>query len=413
MSEPEIILLRNAHVLDTIAGEILTDRSVLIRDGRIAEIDQANRAAPTAARIIDLKGLTLMPGLSDAHVHLTAATPDFAALTRWSPSYVAARAGEILEGMLMRGFTTVRDAGGADFGLADAVQEGYLTGPRILFCGHALSQTGGHGDMRSRGQHSFEGCFCCAGLGVVCDGVAEVRRACRHEIRKGATQIKIMASGGVSSPTDRITSTQFSIEEIKAAVEEAEGASIYVMAHAYTARAINRALDCGVRSIEHGNLLDETSIDKLLEHDAFLVPTLATYHALAAEGVAVGLPADMHAKIFDVLEAGSRALELAHRRGVKLVYGSDLLGAMHRRQLTEFALRGEIQRPIDVIRAATVNAASLFQMEGEIGVVASGARADLLAVDGNPLEDLGVLQDPDRRLKLIMKDGTIHKSSLE
>ncbi len=413
MTEPEIILLRNAHVLDTVAGEILADRSVLIRDGRIAEIDGAHPAAPSGARVIDLKGLTLMPGLSDAHVHLTAATPDFAALTRWSPTYVAARAGEILEGMLMRGFTTVRDAGGADFGLADAVQEGYLTGPRILFCGHALSQTGGHGDMRGRGENVLENCFCCAGLGVVCDGIAEVRRACRQEIRKGATQIKIMASGGVSSPTDRITSTQFSIEEIKAAVEEAEAASIYVMAHAYTARAINRALDCGVRSIEHGNLLDESSVDKFLEHDAFLVPTLATYHALAEEGVKVGLPADMHAKIFDVLDAGSRALELAHRRGVKLVYGSDLLGAMHKRQLTEFALRGEVQKPIDVIRAATTNAAALFRLEGEIGVVAPGARADLLAVDGNPLEDLGVLQDPERRLKLIMKDGTIHKSALD
>lgn len=413
MTEPQtMLLLRNAHVLDVAAGEILADRSVLIQDGRITEIDQAQRAAPQSARVIDLKGLTLMPGLSDAHVHLTAATPDFAALTRWSPSYVAARAGDILEGMLMRGFTTVRDAGGADFGLADAVEEGYLTGPRILFCGHALSQTGGHGDMRARGENSFEGCFCCAGLGVICDGIAEVRRACRNEIRKGARQIKIMASGGVSSPTDRITSTQFSIEELKAAVEEAEAATIYVMAHAYTARAINRALDCGVRSIEHGNLLDETSIERFLKYDAFLVPTLATYHALAEEGVAVGLPPDMHAKIFDVLDAGSRALELAHRAGVKLVYGSDLLGAMHKRQLTEFALRGEIQRPIDVIRAATTNAAELFGMVGEIGVVAPGARADLLAIDGNPLEDLGVLQDPEHRLKLILKDGVIHKSSL-
>jgi imidazolonepropionase-like amidohydrolase len=413
MTEPETILIRNANVLDVVAGTILADRSVLVRDGRIVEIDGAKAATPTGARVIDLKGLTLMPGLSDGHVHLTAATPDFAALTRWSPSYVAARAGEILEHMLMRGFTTVRDAGGADFGLADAVEEGYLTGPRILFCGHALSQTGGHGDMRGRGENSFEGCFCCAGLGVICDGVAEVRRACRNEIRKGASQIKIMASGGVSSPTDRITSTQFSIEELTAAVEEAEAASLYVMAHAYTPRAINRALDCGVRSIEHGNLLDASSIDKFLEHDAFLVPTLATYHALAEEGVKVGLPADMHAKIFDVLDAGSRALELAHRRGVKLVYGSDLLGAMHRRQLTEFAIRGEVQKPIDVLRAATINAAALFRREGEIGVVAPGARADLLAVDGNPLDDLGVMQDPERFLKLIMKDGKIYKAALD
>jgi imidazolonepropionase-like amidohydrolase len=187
VDKPEIVLLRNANVLDVVDGRILTDRSVLIRDGRIAEIGGPSAPTPATAHVIDLRGLTLMPGLCDAHVHLTAATPDFAALTRWSPTYVAARAGEILEGMLSRGFTTVRDAGGADFGLADAVEEGYLIGPRILFCGHALSQTGGHGDMRGRGEHSFEGCFCCAGLGAICDGVDEVRRACRHEIRKGAT----------------------------------------------------------------------------------------------------------------------------------------------------------------------------------------------------------------------------------
>jgi imidazolonepropionase-like amidohydrolase len=413
VSEPEIVLLKNANILDVVGGRILADRSVVIRDGRIAEIDGASASVPGDARVFDLRGLTLMPGLCDAHVHLTAATPDFAALTRWSPTYVAARASEILEGMLSRGFTTVRDAGGADFGLADAVEEGYLTGPRILFCGHALSQTGGHGDMRSRGEQSFEGCFCCAGLGAICDGVDEVRRACRHEIRKGAHQIKLMASGGVSSPTDRITSTQFSIDEIRAAVEEAEAASIYVMAHAYTARAVNRALECGVRSIEHGNLLDESSIALFLKHKAFLVPTLATYHALADEGVAMGLPAALHAKVYDVLDAGGRALELAHRSGVQLVYGSDLLGAMHRRQLTEFAIRGEVQKPVDVIRAATVNAATLFQREGDIGVVAVGARADLIAVDGNPLDDLGVLQKPERYLRLIMKDGAIYKSALD
>ncbi|HLI11754.1 MAG TPA: amidohydrolase family protein [Alphaproteobacteria bacterium] len=405
------LLLKNALLLDAEAGELIPDRHVLIEDGRIRAVDTAVPKAADAD-VLDLKGRVLMPGLCDAHVHVTAATPDFALLTRWSPSYVAVRAGEILHAMLMRGFTTVRDAGGADFGLADAIEEGVISGPRLRFCGHALSQTGGHGDMRQRGEHALDECLCCAGLGRICDGVAEMRRACRDEIRKGAHQIKLMVSGGVSSPTDRITSTQFAAEEITAAVEEAEAADIYVMAHAYTARAINRALECGVRSIEHGNLLDESSIALFRAKDAFLVPTLSTYRALAEEGVAAGMPARLVDKVHDVLDAGMRALELAHRHGVRMAYGTDLLGAMHRHQLREFAIRAEVQRPADIIRAATVNAADLFRMRGEIGVIAPGARADLLVLDGNPLEDLGVLQAPERHLRLILKDGRAYKNEL-
>ena len=354
-----------------------------------------------------------MPGLVDGHVHVIAATPDFAAMLRWSPFYVSARTSGILSGMLMRGFTTVRDAGGADHGIAEAVEQGYFTGPRVLFGGKALSQTGGHGDMRGRGENLIEGCFCCPGLGRICDGVDEVRRACRDEIRKGATQIKLMVSGGIASPTDRISSTQFSTDEITAAVEEAEAAEIYVLAHAYTARAVNRALGCGVRSIEHGNLIDETSADLFLERGAFLVPTLSTFRAIASEGVEAGMPAELQVKVHQVLDAGMAALELAHRRGVKMVYGTDLLGSMHRHQLLEFSIRTEVQPTIDVIRAATVNAAELFGMAGEIGVVAAGARADLLVVDGNPLDDVSVLQAPDRHLTAIMKDGTFYKDELD
>ena len=406
------VLFKNALLLDAAAGALLPDRHVLVQDGLIAEVADGPIKSGDADEF-DLQGKVLMPGLCDGHVHVTAATANFAALMRWSPFYVSARTGDILKGMLMRGFTTVRDAGGADYGIAQAVDEGYFTGPRVLFGGKALSQTGGHGDMRGPGENAIEGCFCCAGLGRICDGADEVRRACRDEIRKGARHIKLMVSGGISSPTDRITSTQFSVAEMTAAVEEAEAAEIYVLGHAYTTRAVNRALECGVRSIEHGNLMDDTSADLFLEHDAFLVPTLSTFRALADEGVEAGLPAELHAQVFDVLDAGMVALELAHRRGVRMVYGTDLLGAMHRHQLLEFAIRGEVQPAIEVIRAATVNAARLFGMEGEVGVVAPGARADLLAVDGNPLEDLGVLQKPETFLKAIMKDGTFHKNELD
>lgn len=404
-------VLTNANVLDVRAGTILPGRSVSILEGRIDEVSDGRLRAKDAATF-DLKGRTLMPGMADAHVHVTAVTANFAALRELSPSYVAACAVHILEGMINRGFTTVRDAGGADYGLADAINEGFIRGPRLLFCGHALSQTGGHGDMRSRGTMSLDQCACCAGLGTVCDGVAEVRRAARDEIRKGATHIKMMVSGGVSSPTDRITSTQFSREEITAAVEEAEAANLYVMAHAYTARAINRALECGVRSIEHGNLLDERSADLFLEKGAFLVPTLSAYRTLAERGLEAGLPKDLHAKIFEVMDAGMAALELAHRRGVTIVYGTDLLGMLHGEQSLEFSIRREIQKPIDVIRSATIHAAALFQMEGEIGVVEPGARADLLVVDGNPLEELDCLQEQGRHLRAILKDGEFYKNEL-
>lgn len=407
-------LITNANLLDAEAGHLVGERHIRVHDGRIASVEEgaAPTAVPDGVRLIDARGRVAMPGLCDAHVHTTAATPDFAALERWSPTYVAARAGEILHGMLSRGFTTVRDAGGADFGLARAVEEGYLDGPRILYSGHALSQTGGHGDMRSPGENGLSGCFCCVGLGRVCDGVDAVRLACRDEIRKGATQIKLMVSGGVASPTDRITNTQFSLDEITAAVEEAEAAGLYVMGHAYTPRAIARAVSRGVRSIEHGNLIDAETARLMREKGAFLVPTLATYDALAREGLQAGMPAAIHAKVFEVLDAGLRAVELAHAEGVRMAYGSDLLGSMHQHQLSEFRLRGALIPAVEVIRSATVNAAALFGMTGEVGVIAPGARADLLLVDGNPLEDLTVLQSPDDKLALIMKDGKPFKLAL-
>ncbi len=403
------IAIKNANVLDVRAGELTGARNVRIEGGRIAEISKTD--VGSADSTIDLDGKIIMPGLCDAHVHVVAATANFIELTEWSPMYVSARAGQILSGMLSRGFTTVRDCGGADFGLVQSVEEGYLIGPRVLFSGHAISQTGGHGDMRNKG-NDIEACTCCPGLGRVADGVPEVRKACRDEIRKGAHFIKIMASGGVSSPTDRIGSTQFSEDEITAAVQEAEAAETYVAAHIYTARAANRALKCGVRSIEHGNLIDESTMDMMLEKDAFLVPTMSTHEVLASEGVAAGMPKEMCDKVHDVVHAGYETHARAHARGVKMVFGTDLLGLMHRHQLLEFKIRSAFQTPAEVIRSATLTAAELFQMEGEIGEVSEGARADLIVVDADPLSDIGVLQSPDRHLKIVMKDGVIYKDAL-
>ena len=399
-------IFTDARVLDVVAGEYRTGQSVRITDGKIAEIGSSVRANKDSLEI-PLNGKTLMPGLCDAHVHVTAYTADFAKLKATSPFYVGIKAFEIMGGMLARGFTTVRDAGGADHGLANAVEENPTAAPRLLFCGHALSQTGGHGDMRRPGEVSLHQCFCCSGMGHVCDGITEVLRAAREEIRRGATHLKIMASGGVSSPTDRITSTQFTEEELRAIVNEANAANIPVMAHAYTSRAINRALKCGVKSIEHGNLLDQGSVDLMLDGDRFLVPTLVVYHALVQEGTEAGLSADMVQKTWEVLDAGLDALKLAYQQNVNIAFGTDLLGIMHRRQLEEFKLRSPVVANDDLVRQATCNAARLFNMEDQIGQVKEGLLADLIVIDGDPLDDITALTTPETSLKMVMKEGQI------
>lgn len=402
------LLLRNALLLDVETGEY-AEADLRCADGRIAETGRG-LTAPDGTRVIDVAGARVVPGLIDAHVHVTASSADLGSLRSKPPSYVTAHAARIMGDMLSRGFTTVRDASGADFGLADAQAEGLIRGPRLLFCGKGLSQTGGHADFRGRGEHLDDDHPCCAGVGRVADGVDAVRAAARDELRKGAHHIKVMASGGVASPTDRIDSTQYSMDELRAAVEEAEAAGRYVAAHAYTARAVNRALEAGVRSIEHGNLIDDSSVELFLRHDAFLVPTLVTYWALKEEGREFGLSESSWRKVDDVLEAGIVALERAARGGVRLAYGTDLLGGMHRHQNQEFRLRAEVQRPLDVLRAATTGAAELVGMSGEIGTLAVGARADLLVLDGDPLEDIGVLADP-AHIRHVIQSGTLAASA--
>ncbi len=221
------------------------------------------------------------------------------------------------------------------------------------------------------------------------DGVDAVRLAVREEIQKGATQIKIMASGGVASPTDPIGNTQYSEDEIRAIVAEAEAAQTYVMAHAYTGRAITRAVRCGVRTIEHGNLVDRAAADEMRKHGAYVVPTLVTYDALARDGARLGLPADSVAKIETVRQAGRDSLRIYADAGVPMGYGSDLLGEMHDHQAEEFRIRAELLGNLEAIRSATSIAAEILQRDGELGAVRAGAMADLLLVDGNPLDDIG------------------------
>jgi imidazolonepropionase-like amidohydrolase len=406
-----VTILRHASVLDAVSGTLTPDQSVVVEGGRIADVGPG-LAGPGDALIVDVAGRTVMPGLIDGHVHPAIVDHDVFGLAEWPPSYVAARASQVLAGMLARGFTSVRDVGAGEMGLARAVEEGYFTGPRLFYGGKQLSQTGGAGDWRMPSRRVYDDNYYSPAIGVICDGVPEVRRAVREEVRRGAHHIKVYLSGAVDSPSDRVDSTQFSMEELTAIVEEATAANIYVAGHAYTSRAVNRGLRAGVRSIEHGNLMDSSSIPLFQEYGAFYVPTIVTYRALADRARAGLLPADIAGKLGHVIDGALGALEMAHRAGLPIVYGTDLMADLHDRQLEEFLIRSEVQPPADLIRSATTTAARLLQREGELGVIAPGARADLLVIDGNPLDDIRVLTTPEQTLRLIMKDGRFYKNEL-
>ncbi len=339
-----IFVLRNANLLDLEQGELVDGMDVVVVDGQVAEVG-ARLARPRAAEAVyDLDGLTLMPGLIDCHVHVTASSVNLGLAARLPNALGIIRSLPILKGMLMRGFTSVRDAGGGDWALGQAARDGLIESPRLFTSGKALSQTGGHGDFRARSDQ-LESCACSfriGNIGRVVDGVDEVRRAAREELTKGATQIKVMASGGVTSPNDPIGNTGYSMDELRAIVEEATAWQTYVMAHAYTPHAIRRAVEAGVRTIEHGNLVDEATAVLLKEKGVFVVPTLITFDMLSLEGASLGLPVESIAKVDDVRQAGRQAVALLHRNGVKMGYGSDLLGESHRHQSEELRVRAEI-----------------------------------------------------------------------
>ena len=392
-------LLTNARIFDVEAGDYRSGWSVLIDGDRIAEVAASISAG--GAETIDVADRVVMPGLLDAHVHPMLSSLDIGALANEPRTLLAQRAGVELEAMVRRGFTTVRDACGGDRGLVRAIEEGLVAGPRLFVSGRALSQTGGHGDARPA---------LCAGASSVAariaDGVDEVRRAAREEFLDGADHIKIMASGGVASPSDEIWTLQYSPEEMRAAVEEAASRRSYVLAHAYTAEAIERAVMAGVRSIEHGNLIDAVTAALMARHETFLVPTLITYEKIHEVGEQLGMPAAQRRKVVDVIDAGLDSLALARRAGVKIGFGTDLLGGLQRHQAEEFRVRGRAEDPIDTIRSATVVNAELMGLAGQAGIVADGAFADLLVVDGDPLSDASILAEPEC-IALVMRAGEV------
>jgi imidazolonepropionase-like amidohydrolase len=405
-----VILLANARLVDGASPAPSDPIDVLIESGTIREVGPELSSA--SAERLDLGGRTLMPGLIDAHVHVVACEADLGRNAALPDALVAHRAARIMRAMLMRGFTTVRDVGGATQGLRAARDEGLFEAPRLLLSGKALSQTGGHADFRGRFEDRPQPHWRLGAMGRLCDGVAEVRRAAREEIKGGADFVKIMANGGVASPTDPIHVLGFAREEILAVVEEAANAGTYVAAHLYTDEAIARAVACGVRSLEHCNLITPATARAAAAAGCIAVPTLVTYEALATEGAAMGLPPESVAKIETVRAAGMRSLEIMREAGLAMAYGTDLLGGMHRHQSEEFVIRGRVLPAAEVIASATTVAARLLRLEGRIGCIAPGAHADLVVVDGDPLADLSLLGGQGRHMPAIMLAGRFVKNTL-
>lgn len=406
------VLFQNARLFDGKNAECAEGMSVLVADGRIQEISAKPIQAPDA-QAIDVAGRTLMPGLIDAHVHAYASDVSVQRIEAAGPAYRTAHGVRMLGHALDCGFTTVRDVGGGDHSLARAIADGLVRAPRYFYSGKILSMTGGHGDMRPIEQKAADDGGCGCGLvnsfARMADGVDACIRGAREELRQGAHCIKIMGSGGVASPTDPIWMNQYREDEIRAIVGEATERRSYVTAHCHPASAVRRCVEYGVRSIEHGTLIDDETARFVAERGAYIVPTMATIFALMELGRALGFPADSQEKMAIAHQGALAGLARMKAAGVKVGFGTDLLGVTYVRECTEFTLRSEVFSPLEILRQATSTNAEMMQMAGEIGVIAPGARADLIVVDGDPLADLGLLAADGRHVPIVARGGEVVK----
>ncbi len=409
----EQLLLTNFALLEPTFGEIRRGYQILVEDDRVKALSDKPIKAKDAVKI-DCGGKTLMPGLIDSHVHALHSEVNIRFMENLPMTLVTARAATRLTAMLNRGFTTVRDTGGADWGIKTAIETGHIVGPRLYIAGQSIGPTGGHSDSRRR-TFTDGACVCCNGLmfkSAVADGIDGVRKAVREQMRQGADHVKIMMSGGVASPYDPLDSLQFSDGEVKAAVEEAEAFGRYVCAHAYSAKAITRAAKFGVRTIEHGNLIDDASAKLMAKKDMFLVANLVTYYAMKERAAKWGMSAESLEKNDIVLEGGLKSLEICKRNGVPVAYGTDLLGELHWDQSREFTIRQAVLSPMEIIKSATLIGADILRLPGKVGTLKPGAYADMILVDGNPLKNLGLLTEQGKYLAMIMKGGRMHKNRL-
>jgi len=407
----DVYHFKNFEMLDPGAGELRGGHELVVEGDLIKEVS-ARPIQLANADVIDCGGRTLMPGLIDSHVHVVLSEVVIRNMESVPLTLMTARAARLMHRMLDRGFTSVRDTGGADWGLKEATDKGLLPGPRLFIAGRAIGPTGGHSDARRRTDFGSR-CQCCNAMSFsmgVADGITEVRRAVREEMRQGCDQVKIMMSGGVASPYDPLDSLQFSVGEVEAAVQEAHAFGRYVCAHAYTPEAITRAANAGVRTIEHGNLIDDASARLMAEKGMFLVANLVTYFEMKKHAAEYGMNSDMLAKNDLVIDGALKSLEICKRHGIPVAYGSDLLGELHWDQSKEFTIRQEVVSPIEIIRSATTIGAEVLRMPGKVGTLQAGAFADAILVDGNPLKDLALLGDQGKHLALIMKAGVLHKN---
>jgi imidazolonepropionase-like amidohydrolase len=409
------IHFRNANlVLDGFA-ELQTGFDVLVKGNYIDSVSSTPIEAADAM-VIDASGKTLMPGLIDAHAHITGLS-----LSPRNISYPAAEVvlacSNYLRNSLMDGFTTIREAGGADHSIARLLSEGTIEGPRLFYSGRALTQTGGGADFRTPNE-LIDPCGHVSPfsvMSVIADGIDEVRKAAREELRKGASQIKLFASGGVVFPAEaHSTLYEYSEPELQAIVEEAKSRGTYVMAHVYTDDGIRRCLKAGVRSIEHGNFASEETIAIMSEYDAYLDPTFISLVQRIESARENNLSASIVDNLRRTVARGKQVYGWARKYDVPLAFGTDLWGPeAQKSQLREFEMRMELDPAVNILRSATVTNAALLMQEGKLGTIAAGACADLLIVDGDPLTDLRIMLDPKNNLKFIMKDGIIYKNELD
>ncbi|KAI0741117.1 hypothetical protein C8Q76DRAFT_609011 [Earliella scabrosa] len=418
---PRGLILRNARVVDPADSRILDGhRDVVIEDGLIQSIcasGTATVADPDKAEpiVVDLAGKYLCPGLIDCHVHVSAVpgVKTMAELVQTPEELVHLRSTYVLREMLLRGFTTVRDTGGASKALANAIAEGLISGPRLFQCGKALSQTGGHADF---GPPSNGNTGCCAGhsqsLGRTCDGVPQVLKATREELKGGADFIKVMCGGGVASPTDAIETVQFTAEEIQAITTTCKQmGSKHTTAHAYTDASVRHAIDNGVKGIEHGNLISRETAELMAARGIFLTPTLACYGIMVRPPFEDFLPPDGKIKNEQVMTRGLDALKIADEAGVTICYGSDLLTSMHALQTEEFIVRSSVLSSPKVLQHATTNAAIMLG-DPKLGRIAKGCYGDVLILDADPLEDVTVLDYPEDHLFAVIQGGRVVSSRL-
>ena len=416
---PTSYALTNATVIDTLKGVSIKGYTVLTQNGFIENVVPNGGFDSTKYKVVDCTGKFLSPGLFDFHVHMIAVQGETGLrdTLRLPQNVMLMRVGAHSRAMIERGFTTIRDCGGMEHYIADAINDNIIIGPRAFFCGKAISQTGGHADLRDNnlpGQ-AFDSCEChLSNLGVVADGPDACIKAARENFRRGASFIKIMSGGGVASPADQIEHVQYSDAEIKAIVEVAENYNSFVTAHAYTPRSIKKCVANGVKGFEHGNLIDAECAQLLVKNDCYVCPTLVTYKALASDQFGAFLPPSSKAKNAIVLKKGMEALVITKKYGVKICFGSDLLGNLTAYQSNEFAIRAKVLNPVEILQSATITPASIMKAGDVIGQLAKGFYADILVLDSNPLEDITVLDKPEKHLLSVFKNGLVyHTKSAE